>query len=169
MRFTVAFPPTLLPNRLPSVNHTDLVQRGVQRGDLQNPPSGTAAGRILDDVLQIVWPHLGEFTAGRQVHSRALAVVPPGEPAQPWHCDLDGCTEYHTLIVPLTTEYDAGGTEFKDGEARLPVRGTAYCFDGAFCHRGAAHRGRKRRVFAAYTIVPNNWAKKDDNVVCDRT
>ena len=112
-----------------------------------------------------MWPHLGEFTAGRRVDSRALAVVPPGEPAQPWHCDLDGCTDYHTLIVPLTTEYDAGGTEFKDGEARLPVRGTAYCFDGSIYHRGAAHRGRKRRLFGVYTIVPIGWDNDDINVL----
>lgn len=145
-------------NSLPFVPETlkwgPIIKRGRRRGDYQNPPAGTDARRILDDVWEAVWPKFRGRLGSLGLQSTALAYVDPGEKAQPFHCDADGDERYHTVLVPLTTEIDSGGTQFEDGVAFLPRRGIAYCFDGALVHRGAAHRGEKRRVFAAYVLAP---------------
>lgn len=162
----VAFDPALLPNPevLPLPSKRGTVKRGRNRHDLQNPDPETPWGQLVAQTEAVVWPLLAKRFGRHRVHSRAVGVVPPGEPAQPWHCDLDGDTRYWTVLVPLTTEYEAGGTEFQTGEARLPVRGTAYAFHGAEMHRGAAHRGAKARIYVALVVVSAKWRGEDANV-----
>jgi hypothetical protein len=139
------------------------VPRGVHRWDYQNPPPRSAAGRLLEQVWRVVWPLMQpKLPSAVQRQSATLAIVDPGEPAQPFHCDADGDTAYFTILVPLTTEWEAGGTVFQDGVMYLAVRGLAYCFDGAVEHRGSAHRGQRRRVFAAFVVAPG--VLKDPNV-----
>ena len=111
----------------------------------------------------MVWPRFAKRLRGLTRQSSALCYVDPGEPAQPFHCDADGDKRYHTVMVPLTSDIDSGGTEFEDGVAFKAVKGLAYCFDGAFIHRGAAHRGSSRRVYAAYVVCPAG-APPDPNV-----
>jgi hypothetical protein len=143
-----------LPEIPDSLPWGPLVARGERRGDYQNPGQGTVARALLDRTWAVVWPHFRDALPNAKRQNQALVRVDPGAPAQPFHCDADGDREYHTIVVPLTTEHEAGGTEFEDGPAFLPVRGLAYCFDGAVIHRGGAHRGVRRRVFAAFTVAP---------------
>ena len=145
---------TALPEIPASLPWGPLVPRGELRGDYQNPTRGTAARAVLDRTWALVWPLFLHTLSGARLQNQALVRVDPGAPAQPFHCDADGDRDYHTIAVPLTTEREAGGTEFENGLAFLPVRGLAYCFDGAVIHRGAAHRGTRRRVFAAFTVAP---------------
>lgn len=136
--------------------------RGKGRVDSQNP-----TGK-LKEALDATWTVIEPGVRGRLPNhtrrSQALIVVQPGSPAQPWHVDLDGDADYHTVLVPLTTEHEAGGTEFEDGLCYMPVRGRAYAFDGALVHRGGAHRGTKRRVCAAFVLTSCD-ATDDLNVV----
>lgn len=148
------------------------IPRGPGRGDLQNPTTGSAAHTVLAAVWDIVAPRLilQRHLVGRRfrrpvLRSQALCYVSPGAPAQPFHCDADGDRQYYTVIVPLTTERSAGGTEFGDGTCCRPVRGTAYYFDGAAVHRGAAHAGRRIRVYAAYVLCAHDGV--DQNVFVD--
>ena len=145
------------------------IPRGPGRGDLQNPTTGSAAHTVLAAVWDIVAPRLilQRHLVGRRfrrpvLRSQALCYVSPGAPAQPFHCDADGDRQYYTVIVPLTTERSAGGTEFGDGTCYRPVRGTAYYFNGAAVHRGAAHAGRRMRVYAAYVLCAHDGI--DQNV-----
>ena len=155
MRFHVFIDPSQLPTIDHDLEWGHLVKRGCQRGDYQNPPEGTRAHEILTETWALVWPRLQKRFKSHQLQSQALGYVPPGEQAQPFHCDLDGDTKYHTVIVPLTTEHDAGGTQFEDGLAYLPVRGIVYCFNGDVVHRGTAHNGQKERVFAVFVLTPH--------------
>jgi len=142
------------------------VVRGDKRCDYQNPPSRSRAGQILDKVEAAVAPVLSDHLPGHRVESRCLAVVPPGEPNQPWHCDLDGDTEYHTVLVPLSpTDRDAGGTDFDSGVRFTPVRGLVYWFDGDEMHRGLANRSDRVRVYAGLVVVPAGWEGHDHNIM----
>ena len=142
------------------------VLRGEKRYDYQNPPPRTKAGQILAGVEEAIRPVLDAKFPGHRIESRCLAVVPPGEPDQPWHCDLDGDTEYHTVLVPLTpTNHDAGGTDFERGIRYTPVRGLVYWFDGDEGHRGVANRSDSRRIFAGFVVVPHEWEGDDCNIM----
>jgi hypothetical protein len=155
--------PAVPPALLSSVwDHRNIVMRGKRRGDMQNPMHGSEACQLLEATWAAVRPLVRRHYPRHKLRSQALAYVEPGAPAQEFHCDLDGNTDMHTVIVPLTSEHDAGGTQFADGLAFTPVRGLVYAFDGADVHRGAAHRGQARRVFAAYVI--STRALQDDNV-----
>ena len=153
MRFHFSVDPSL-PHVPETIEWGKVVMRGRVRGDYQNPPQGTRAGNILSATWALVWLKVKGRLRGLELQSSSLAYVDPGEEPQPFHCDADGDKKYHTIIVPLTTERESGGTEFEDGLAYLPVRGIGYCFDGAVVHRGGAHRGVRRRVFAAFTLAP---------------
>jgi len=162
MRFHLAVDSSKLPVVEPDLEWGPMIKRGRSRGDYQNPPLGSRAQQILTDTWNLVWPHLRARFKKHTLLSQTLARVPPGEPEQPFHCDRDGDSAYHTIIVPLTTEHAAGGTEFEDGVAFLAVRGIVYCFNGAVVHRGSAHRGERERIFASYVIHPN--AIVDENI-----
>lgn len=164
MRFTVKVDPDALPIVKPrTLAEVTGVARGLLRVDVQNPEEPELA-QALGEAWLLVWPKLRGRMRGFQVRSKTMAFVEPGAPAQPWHCDLDGDLKYHTVIVPLTTEHDAGGTQFEDGAAQLPVRGSAYCFNGAEVHRGAAHAGKHQRIFATFVVTPLDHEVKDLNV-----
>ena len=163
MRFYVQLDPRTLPEIPNDLKFTNVVPRGVNRGDCQNPPQGSAARTLLEACWKVVWPRFAKRLRGLTRQSSALCYVDPGEPAQPFHCDADGDKRYHTVMVPLTSDIDSGGTEFEDGVAFNAVKGLAYCFDGNFIHRGAAHRGSSRRVYAAYVVCPAG-APPDPNV-----
>ena len=143
MRFHVKLNPDNLPQVADDIALLNVVPRGHSRGDSQNPPAGSDARTVLDTVWAAVWPKFAGRLRRLQKDSASLCYVDPGEPPQPFHCDADGDRRYHTIVVPLTTELDSGGTEFADGLAYNAVRGIAYCFDGAIIHRGGAHRGRR--------------------------
>lgn len=167
VRFT-CIDPDALPDTLSlgtTVAGTKVV-RGERRCDYQNPSPRSRAGQILKKVEAAIQPVLAEHFRGYRIDSKCLAVVPPGEPAQPWHCDLDGDTEYHTILVPLSpTDRDAGGTDFDSGVRCCPVRGLVYWFDGDELHRGLAHRGKRARVFAGIVVVPEGWSGEDANIM----
>jgi len=142
------------------------VVRGDRRCDYQNPSLRSRAGQILKKVEAAIQPVLIEHFKGYRIASKCLAVVPPGESDQPWHCDLDGDTEYHTILVPLSpTDRDAGGTDFDSGVRCCPVRGLIYWFNGDELHRGLAHRGDRPRVFAGIVVVPEGWSGEDLNIM----
>jgi hypothetical protein len=167
MRFHVTVDPAALPRIAPDLQWPNsTVLRGDRRGDWQQPPQGSAAHEALETTWSLVWPRFARRMRTLERQSSALCYVEPGEPAQTFHCDADGDRRYHTIMVPLTTEIDSGGTEFEDGVAYTAVRGLAYCFDGAIVHRGAAHRGSTRRVYAAYVVRPAG-AAADPNVFSD--
>ena len=163
MRFHVHLDPRTLPKVPADIELTNVVSRGAARGDCQNPPAGSAAHAVLEAAWAAAWPRFAKRLRNLERNNSALCYVEPGEQAQPFHCDADGDKRYHTVLVPLSTEHESGGTEFEDGVAFHAVRGLAYCFDGAMVHRGMAHRGRTRRVFAAYTVCPPGTAP-DPNV-----
>jgi hypothetical protein len=167
MRFHIFFNETQLPFIDEKFEWGKLVKRGKQRGDYQNPPKGTRAHKVLCQTWALVWPLLQSRFKKYTLQSQTLGLVPPGEPAQHFHCDSDGDTNYHTVIVPLTTEHDAGGTQFENGLSYLPVRGMAYCFNGAVIHRGAAHRGQQNRIYAAYVL--NLQVVDDPNIFLPST
>lgn len=145
---------------------SDMVKRGEQRHDLQNPDPESPWGKVVAQVESVILPIAQrKVFPTHRVHSRAVAFVPPGEPPQPWHCDMDGDRRYHTLIVPLTTDRSSGGTEFGDGSARQAVRGCAYSFNGALYHRGGFHGGKNTRIFAMFVLVPLNFKKIDPNIM----
>ena len=163
MRFHVWIDPAQLPTVPSGIALPNVVPRGASRGDCQNPPEGSEARTILEQTWATVWPRFAGRLRKMARQSAALCYVDPGEPAQPLHCDADGDRRYHTIMVPLTTDLDSGGTEFADGVAYNAARGLAYCFDGAMVHRGGAHRGSARRLFAAYVVRPAG-ASADPNV-----
>ena len=149
MRFHVHLDPQTLPQPSVDIVLPNIVLRGTNRGDCQNPAKGTEAYEILEAAWSVAWPRFCGRLKRLHRQSSALCFVDPGEPAQPFHCDADGDKQYHTIMVPLTTELDSGGTEFEDGVCYNAVRGLAYCFDGAIVHRGCAHRGAQKRICAA--------------------
>lgn len=118
----------------------------------------------MDQAESQVMPLFSRWFTGHRVLHRSVGFVPPGEPPQSWHVDSDGDGHYWTVIIPLTTENKAGGTEFKGGTIHRSKRGLAYAFHGGVVHRGTAHRGTKMRVFVALVVVPNQWDGCDYNV-----
>ena len=152
------------PTSLKQPHKMSVIRRGRHRHDFQNPAVGAPWGDVIARTEAEVWPLLSKKFGKHRILSRTVGFVQPGAPAQPWHVDLDGDRMYWTVMVPLTTDYDSGGTEFGTGEARLSVRGTMYAFNGAELHRGAAHRGGALRVYVAFVVVPNRWKSVDLNV-----
>jgi hypothetical protein len=146
------------------------VERGLLRYDWQNPKCYFAQ-KLLEEVWRAVEKYVDRspILSRHRVDSMCLAVVHPGAPEQEWHCDLDGDTSYFTLIVPLTSERSAGGTQFNDPRTGRRTerarRGKAYYFDGDVIHRGARHLGQCIRVFAAFTLVPEDWTGEDLNIL----
>ena len=88
-------------------------------------------------------------------------IVHPGSPDQPSHVD-DSSGEnlcYYTLIVPLTSNPDSGGTHFPVMNHVFRSFGGALVFDGGVTHAGLGNRSKEDRIFlyaAIFSNIDNN-------------
>lgn len=149
------------------------------RYDYQVPRPGTvvtafqeAAASLVDKVAAVVEPHYTTKLGLGPAQSRALCFSLPRCRDQEFHSDnFDAGSAYYTVLVPLTTAADSGGTRFEKFEkygvrdrVDYPAqRGTAYCFDGEFLHLGLGNNSDEMRVFVA--LVFHAPGMTDPNVL----
>jgi len=91
-------------------------------------------------------------------------IVFPGSPDQPIHIDDAQSTQagrrcYFTLIVPLTFDPKAGGTNFPKLHKTFSSFGGALAFDGGVEHAGLGNRSKTNRIFLYAAI----FTGKDHN------
>ena len=87
--------------------------------------------------------------------------VLPGCKKQQIHVDDGGERCYYTLILPLTSDMNSGGTYFPSLDHTFSRLGGVLVFHGTVAHAGMANMSKKRRIFLYAAI----YTKRDFNVV----